>query len=151
MKAKEVAKAFDSVGLDIDLHFNFMDTSQRGEEAEQVPSSNPNPTEPTLDDERELSYADINQKRKQLTFQSFQDPSFLQKITILDSLIQPNVGAMYKMFQRTGILGKLCYLPEDARDDKQELMNKPLTLNIFGHGVWHGMSQDSRLISSMIQ
>ncbi|CAK9063911.1 Putative E3 ubiquitin-protein ligase HERC1, partial [Durusdinium trenchii] len=101
-----------------------MDTSQRGEEAEQVPSSNPNPTEPTLDDERELSYADINQKRKQLTFQSFQDPSFLQKITILDSLIQPNVGAMYKMFQRTGILGKLCYLPEDARDDKQELMNK---------------------------
>ena len=74
------------------------------------------------DPDKELSYAEINQKRKQLTFQAFRQSGFRERIQIVDHLVAPNVQAMYQLFQRTGILGKLCYLPASAGEDKKKLM-----------------------------
>ena len=122
-KAQEAVRILESVGLDVEWEscanvFNKRDEEEDGQE--EGPSGN------GADVDRELSFAEINQKRKQLAFQAFQDPNFLARIQILDHLVNPNVDAMYQLFGRTGVLGKLCYLPTDGAESRQEFMLQPL-------------------------
>ena len=110
------------------LGFDFLDSSTKTgtQEEDQVRNLAEvgDGQDGSEDPDRELSYAEINQKRKQLTFQAFRQSGFRERIQILDHLVAPNVQAMYRLFQRTGCLGKLCYLPADAGEDKNELMTQ---------------------------
>ena len=63
------------------------------------------------DTRHDLSFQEINQKRKQLTFMAFRQEDFADKISILESLVAPNVDAMHLLFQRTGHLSKMNELP----------------------------------------
>ena len=117
-KAQELAFVFDSLGFDLsDLLIN------RGLQEEDW-IKNLAELDGPEDPDKELSYDEINQKRKQLTFQAFRQTGFRERIQILDHLVAPNVQAMYQLFKRTGNLGKLCYLPADAGEDKKELMSQ---------------------------
>ena len=108
-KAQEISSNFDSVGLD--LIRGSSERDQPGTEEDWIQKLSSLPGD---DGDKELSFAEINQKRKQLTFQAFRDEDFISKIRILDHLVDPNVECMYQLFRRTGSLSKLCYLPEQA-------------------------------------
>lgn len=146
-KGKELDELLRSVGFDSD---HFLDR-----EREQVPNANDADVDADADapdghpqsvddwvsslvqshDGEELSYAELNQKRKQLTFQAFQEESFLDKCKILDDLVRPNLESMYRLFQRTGFLSKLCYLPKDDVDTRRSMMSQRLALQSTSIGV----------------
>eukprot|EP00438_Fugacium_kawagutii_P023451 Skav210732 [mRNA] locus=scaffold449:124:2310:+ [translate_table: standard] len=74
----------------------------------------------------DLSFAEVNQKRKQLTFQAFSEKSFIDRIHILEDLVHPNLEAMYQLFNRTGHLNELANLPCPAE------RRRTLMLKCFG-------------------
>lgn len=136
-QTRNMEKAFDEAGLD--LEFDAGDELQPSRRPGTGSSTGAteedwltklmklNLNDP--DGQHDLSYAELNTKRKQLTFQAFRDPSFSGKIEILSHLIEPNLECMYRMFKRTGILGKLCYLPQLGTDndaDKETIMQESL-------------------------
>lgn len=122
-KAQEIVQNFESVGLD--LFRNSSDGDHPGTEEEWVQKLSSVADD---DGERELSFAEINQKRKQLTFQAFREEDFILKISILEHLVDPNVEAMHQLFRRTDSLGKLCYLPEEAAagEIREKLLSEQL-------------------------
>ena len=117
-KAQEAVRILESVGLDVE--WETCQNAFGGPDREEDGGAGPEEVD------RELTFAEINQKRKQLAFQAFRDPNFLSRIRILDNLVNPNVDAMHQLFKRTGILGKLCYLPTDSAENRQALMVEPL-------------------------
>lgn len=121
-KAQEAVRILESVGLDVEWETCATALNGTGEEEDRDTLG--------ADFDKELSFAEINQKRKQLAFAAFRDPDFLSRIHILDNLVNPNVEAMYQLFQRTGILGKLCYLPTGSAEERQELMLQLLVCKI---------------------
>ncbi|CAK9094698.1 unnamed protein product, partial [Durusdinium trenchii] len=58
-------------------------------------------------DARELSYSELNRKRKQLTFSAFRDSSLISKSVALETLVAPNVRCQHRLFQRTEIIAEL--------------------------------------------
>lgn len=55
----------------------------------------------------EMSPAELNQKRKQLTFKAFQDPLFVPRTLILDFLMEPCIVCMSILLERSSWLTKL--------------------------------------------
>lgn len=71
------------------------------------------------------SYAQVNTKRKLLTFQAFRDSTISQKPIALDSLLRPNVAMMNVLFRRTEILSAIAkHVFETASLDKLDEMKK---------------------------
>ncbi|CAK9052150.1 unnamed protein product [Durusdinium trenchii] len=77
-----------------------------------------------IQESKDLSFAEINAKRKQLTFKAFSDPTMPTKITILESVIQPNVAQMDTLFKRSGMISSLYHLPKNAAQERSDLMQR---------------------------
>lgn len=120
-KARRFEQAFDAVGLTIDRD-EEQGARTNGQDQELDWLEKLLRVEPANDNEpdRELSFAEINQKRKRLTFAAFQEPDFIDKILALNSLMGPNVDAMHQLFHRTGAIGKLTYVPHEALSTETE-------------------------------
>lgn len=71
-----------------------------------------------------LSFADINQKRKQLAFAAFQKESFVPRTLLLEYLMTPLVDAMGLMFERSEAIATLHHLPGLLTDQQKHLMQK---------------------------
>ncbi|CAK9085767.1 Uncharacterized protein SCF082_LOCUS40615 [Durusdinium trenchii] len=77
-----------------------------------------------IQESKDLSFAEINAKRKQLTFKAFSDPTMPTKITILESVILPNVAQMDTLFKRSGMISSLYHLPKNAAQERSDLMQR---------------------------
>lgn len=75
---------------------------------------------------KDLSHAELNAKRKRLTFGAFRDPDMVQKINILEALVAPNVRTMHIFFSRTEAIGAVQRLPDVAADERAQQESKPL-------------------------
>ena len=75
-------------------------------------------------DSKELSHAEINRKRKRLTFAAFKDPTLQSKSTALEVLVEPNVEGMYKFFGRSQAIAQLQRQLCDDVGERQELQRK---------------------------
>ena len=77
-----------------------------------------------LQDCKEMSFAEVNAKRKQLTFLAFSDPLLPAKAAILDSIVMPNVELMHSLFVRSGTIGELYHLPKTDKEKRLDLMER---------------------------
>ena len=59
----------------------------------------------------DLSPAEINQKRKQMTFKTFQQEDFIPKTLLLEYLVGPLVHGMDELLSRSGYISDLHHLP----------------------------------------
>ena len=75
-------------------------------------------------DSGELSHAEINQKRKQLTFAAFRQPHFIDRTLLLEFLITPLVAAMDKLFKRSRHISTLHHSPYVKKVGNQELITR---------------------------
>ena len=57
----------------------------------------------------EMSPAELNQKRKQLTFKAFRDPLFIPRTRILDFLMEPCTTCMNTLLERSSCLSNLSH------------------------------------------
>ena len=87
-------------------------------------------------DTKELSFSDLNRKRKRLTFQAFQEPLIIARTIAMEALVSPNVHKMHKLFQRSDAIATLQRLPASAtcerakcKDDSESIF----TLFASGH------------------
>lgn len=128
-------QALDSAGFVVGLDYSHDDNDDDEQADGNHPNHNTEPSEEhdwikklvsTADDLSDLSYAEINQKRKQLTFQAFSDNGFIDKIHMVENLVEPTINAMYEMFKRTDNLAHLCWLPADAESEKDRHMSQSL-------------------------
>ena len=107
-----------------------------GEEDEGIDEPQPGWEQLLLNvyDSGELSHAQINQKRKQLTFAAFRQPHFIDRTLLLEFLISPLVTAMDKLFKRTRHISSLHHSPLVKKDGNQELITRlgssPLVLHV---------------------
>lgn len=71
------------------------------------------------DVQEDSSYAEVNRKRKVLTFQAFGDESMMSKFALLENLIRPNCRRMHRLFKRTQIISDLAKmeLPSGKREE----------------------------------
>lgn len=69
-------------------------------------------------DAKDMSFSEINRKRKRLTFQAFQESSIIARTVALESLVGPNVHAMYRLFKRSHAIADLHRLPAVAIDER---------------------------------
>ena len=76
-----------------------------------------------LQTSKDMSYAEVNAKRKQLTFRSFSDTTLPIKLTILEIMIEPNIQLMTKLFKRSGQISSLYHLPKSETVKRSELMD----------------------------
>ena len=79
----------------------------------------------TMEDEA-LSFAQINQKRKRLTFEAFRCPKIFAKTVAIDGLMKPNVEHMHILFKRSGLISKLEQLPQAAVSERAALQEELL-------------------------
>ena len=75
-----------------------------------------------------LSYAEMNRKRKKLTFEAFQQERIIPVTLAMESLVAPNVKAMYALFGRSATLASIQRLPGSAEKEISELREKCLAL-----------------------
>lgn len=61
----------------------------------------------TIEEDEQQSFAQVNTKRKVLTFAAFRDPLMIPKTLCLAELVRPNVKHMQILFKRTALLSKL--------------------------------------------
>lgn len=73
-----------------------------------------------------MSSAEINRKRKLLTFQGFRDERVVPRVIALETLVGPNVAKMHQLFQRSKAIASLQRLPTSAVDERLALMKKHL-------------------------
>ena len=71
-----------------------------------------------------MSYAELNAKRKQKTFSAFRDPGISAKVDIVETLIRPNIDLMDRLFLRSKAIGQLHHIPQDDHDTRHELMER---------------------------
>lgn len=76
-------------------------------------------------DSKNMSFAEINAKRKQLTFHAFKDPAMMTRIAILEDMVAPNTQLMDKLFKRSGWISSLYHLPRHDQEKRAELMERP--------------------------
>ena len=67
-------------------------------------------------EDAEPSFATVNAKRKQMVWEAFQSPDFLQKILVCDSLVRPTVEPMHQLFKRSAQVASLYHLPQDSEE-----------------------------------
>ena len=79
----------------------------------------------SMEDES-ISFAQINQKRKSLTFEAFKCPKILAKTLATDALMKPNVKHMNILFKRSGLISRLEVLPQSAVAERAELKEELL-------------------------
>ncbi len=85
----------------------------------------------TVEEAHEESYANLNQKRKLLTFKAFRDPQILSKTLVLDALIKPNLRAMNVLFKRTHNISEMQRLPLSRADELAKRREEILALASF--------------------
>ena len=73
---------------------------------------------------KELSHAEVNAKRKRLTFVAFSDVTIPAKVSITDTVVMPNVLLMDKLFKRSGTIGLLYQIPPQEKEKRAELMDR---------------------------
>lgn len=73
---------------------------------------------------KEMSFQEVNRKRKRLTFAAFQDPLLGMKATALEVLVEPNIHRIHVLFSRSKAIATLQQLPSSAADQRQELERK---------------------------
>lgn len=111
-RSKHFENMFDAVGFSVDFEADDEVARAGGSEADWLEKLLQ--VDGEADDTRhDLSFQEINQKRKQLTFTAFRQEDFSDKISILEGLVAPNVDAMHLLFQRTGLLSKMNELPRE--------------------------------------
>lgn len=86
--------------------------------------------------DQSLSPAEVNRKRKQLTFAAFQDPLMVSKALSLEALVQPNVHAMHTLFKRSAAISKLQMLPTPLASDVAKEEAAQLKQVRLGLKVW---------------
>jgi hypothetical protein len=69
-------------------------------------------------DDCEQSFAALNAKRKQLVFEAFKQPTFLEQIYICESLVRPNIDAMNQLFARSSQVASLYHLPRTSQAER---------------------------------
>lgn len=72
---------------------------------------------------KELSPAELNQKRKQLTFQAFRDVSFVPRTIVLENLMEPFITSMDALLRRSGHISDLHHAPHDS--NRRTLEERP--------------------------
>ena len=89
------------------------------------------------------SYAQINQKRKSLTFEAFRCPKITMKALAVESLMAPDVHHMHILFKRTEFISRAEFLPPAAASEKERCLHECLGLckgrafKQAGHGCVH--------------
>lgn len=78
-----------------------------------------------LQETKELSHAELNAKRKQLTFKSFADPELVAKVQILQCMVGPNVLLMDTLFKRSRHITSLHHIPAHETARREELAGRP--------------------------
>lgn len=73
---------------------------------------------------KELSFAEVNRKRKRLTFASFRDSTMSQKTIAVELLVEPNVHRMHILFTRSKAIASLQHLPVALEEDRAHLENE---------------------------
>jgi hypothetical protein len=68
----------------------------------------------------DLSPAEINQKRKQLTFQAFRQDDFASKSILMEYLMSPLVAGMDELLRRTGDISNIHRLSDKEDTKKRE-------------------------------
>lgn len=115
--------------------------AQNGAEGSEVTGSQPGNDQDTwhrilmdILDAKELSFAEVNRKRKKLTFNAFKDQSITMKCVAVESLVAPNVRCMYKLFQRSQAITALQRLPCSETEKRADLARQCFDvafINIF--------------------
>lgn len=113
--------AFDAVGLSMDLELEENeDQFARPKAEDDWLDKLQKVDDPTVDSRQNMSFAEINQKRKQLTFKVFADNDFLDRIIVISELVRPNVEVMHRVFSRTGGLADLRFVPKDSTQKESD-------------------------------
>lgn len=73
---------------------------------------------------KEMSHAELNRKRKRLTFAAFQDENMIGKIIAIEALVSPNVTKMGTLFSRTQAISRIPSLTDMAISEKEDLESK---------------------------
>lgn len=82
-----------------------------------------------VQESKEMSHAEINAKRKQLTFKAFSDKNIATKAWILESVVEPGVVQMDRLFKRSRDISQLYHTPRHATEDRAQLASRlPLSL-----------------------
>jgi hypothetical protein len=82
-----------------------------------------------------LTFAEINQKRKQLAFEAFRKDDFMPRTLLLEVLVEPLVTAMDRLFERTGAISALHHLPSLQTEEHTKLMERPgMKVSVMVHG-----------------
>ena len=74
-----------------------------------------------LVDSKELSHAEINRKRKRLTFQAFAKPEMGPMCVAAEILVEPNAHRMNVLFGRSSAISALQRLPRCEAAERQKL------------------------------
>ena len=85
----------------------------------------------TVEEAHGESYANLNQKRKLLTFKAFKDPQIVSKTLVLDALIKPNLRAMHVLFKRTNYISEMQKPPLSRADELAKCREEILALASF--------------------
>ena len=73
---------------------------------------------------KELSFAEVNRKRKRLTFASFQDVNMVSKIIATEALVEPNMKKMRTLLSKTSAIVNIPRLPDVAKHERESLKSK---------------------------
>ena len=85
----------------------------------------------TFEEDEQQSFAQVNRKRKVLTFAAFQDRLMIPKTLCLAELVRPNVKHMEILFKRTGLLSKLGNLQPSQSIELAEFPEKFLGFGLI--------------------
>ena len=78
----------------------------------------------------DLSPAEVNQKRKQLTFSAFRQPEFAPRTMLLEYLMYPLLSGMDSLLTRSGLLARLHHMPDLKLDAQESLRSRPGSCNV---------------------
>lgn len=101
-------------------------------------------------DSKGLSQAEINRKRKLLTFEAFKSSQMMPRTVALEALVAPNVRKMFLLFKRSSTIATLQRLPLSAEQEQSELRSTRLGFlqsSITHHTVI--MNHESSSIASL--
>lgn len=82
-------------------------------------------------DSKELSHAEMNRKRKKLTFQAFQRDEISSMCIAAEILVEPNAHRMNSLFGRSSAIASLQRLPVSETEQRSKLETKPLSRKAF--------------------
>lgn len=79
-----------------------------------------------LVDSKEMSHAEMNRKRKRLTFQAFQREDISLNCIAIEILVEPNAHRMNLLFGRNAAIASLQRLPPSEAEHRLQLEQKRL-------------------------